>query len=139
MHRDFVRIVRAGYHQRRAAAQRGMLSSVASLIVDGIDQSLLDFHLRFFTSEFVLLILGALLTMLINDFYLGMDQKKTSIPYDSVEQGSAADTSSNRITQGVMGGIIHGIGRFLYVSDGLLCDLKGADYGTNPYFYKSFL
>ena len=35
MHRDFVRIVRAGYHQRRAAAQRGMLSNVASLIVDG--------------------------------------------------------------------------------------------------------
>ena len=35
MHRDFVRIVRTGYHQRRAAAQRGMLSNVASLIIDG--------------------------------------------------------------------------------------------------------
>ena len=59
----------------------------------------------------------------------GMDQKKTTIPYDSVEQASAADTSSNRITQSVMGGIVHGIGRFFYVTDGLLFDLKGSDYG----------
>ena len=72
-------------------------------------------------------------------FVLGMDQNKTCIPYDSVEFMSDADIASMRIPQMVMGGIIHGTGRFLYVSDGLLCDLKGADYGTNPYFYKSFL
>ena len=63
------------------------------------------------------------------EIYAGMDQRKTSLPYDSVEQTSAADTASNRITQAVMGGIIHGIGKYIYVSDGLLLDLKGGDFG----------
>ena len=57
-----------------------------------------------------------------------MDQRKTSLPYDSVEQMSAADTG-NRIPQHVMGGIIHGIGKYFYVSDGHLSDLKGGDFG----------
>ena len=34
-HRDFVRICRSGYHQRRAEAQRGIVSNVASIIIDG--------------------------------------------------------------------------------------------------------
>ena len=59
----------------------------------------------------------------------GMDQRKTSLPYDSVEQMSAADTAGNRISQAVMGGIIHGIGKYFYVSDGQLLDLKGGDFG----------
>ena len=60
-----------------------------------------------------------------------MDQRKTSLPYDSVEQMSAADTG-NRIPQHVMGGIIHGIGKYFYVSDGHLSDLKGGDFGESP-------
>ena len=34
-HRDFVRTCRAGYHQRRAEAQRGLVQNVASIIIDG--------------------------------------------------------------------------------------------------------
>ena len=60
-----------------------------------------------------------------------MDQKKTCLPYDSVEQMSAADTGNTRISQAVMGAIIHGVGKFIYVSDGQLVDLKGGDFGKD--------
>ena len=60
-----------------------------------------------------------------------MDQKKTCIPYDSVEQASAADVASNRIAQMVFGAIVHGIGKYFYVSDQLLMTVKWADLG-NP-------
>ena len=61
--------------------------------------------------------------------HAGMDQKKTCLPYDSVEQMSAADTGGSRISQAVMGAIIHGIGKYFFVSDGQLVDLKGGDFG----------
>ena len=61
----------------------------------------------------------------------GMDQKKTCIPYDSVEQASAADVTSNRVAQMVFGAIVHGIGKYFYVSDQLLMKLKGADLGLS--------
>ena len=61
-----------------------------------------------------------------------MDQKKTCIPYDSVEQASAADVASNRIAQMVFGAIIHGVGKYFYVSDQLLMAVKGADLGRPP-------
>ena len=60
-----------------------------------------------------------------------MNQKKTCIPFDSVEQGSAADVSSLRIGQMVFGAIIHGVGKYFYVSDNLLNNLKGADLGKS--------
>ena len=34
-HRDFVRLCRAGYQQRRALAQRGFVPTVGSIILDG--------------------------------------------------------------------------------------------------------
>ena len=59
-----------------------------------------------------------------------MDQQKTCIPYDSVEFMSQADIASIRIPQMVMGAIIHGKGRYAYVTDGLLMDMKGGDFGA---------
>ena len=64
-----------------------------------------------------------------------MDQQKTSIPYDSIEQQSAADLA-NRLPQMVMGGIVHGIGKFAFISDGLLMDLKGSDFGKVKYISR---
>ena len=61
-----------------------------------------------------------------------MDQKKTCIPFDSVEQASAADVSSMRMAQMVFGAIIHGVGKYFYVSDSLLNNLKGGDLGKYP-------
>jgi hypothetical protein len=58
-----------------------------------------------------------------------MDQAKTCIPYDSVEFMSDADVASMRIPQMVMGGIIHGQGKYVYVTDGLLMDMKGSEFG----------
>ena len=58
-----------------------------------------------------------------------MDQKKTCIPYDSVEFKSQADVASNRIPQMVMGAIVHGVGKCFYICDGLLTNLKGSDIG----------
>ena len=68
-------------------------------------------------------------------FVLGMDQNKTCIPYDSVEFMSDADIASMRISQMVMGAIIHGQGRYVYVTDGLLMDMKGGDFGTSPHLW----
>ena len=59
-----------------------------------------------------------------------MDQAKTCIPYDSVEFMSDADIASMRIAQTVMGAIIHGQGKHVYVTDGLLMDMKGSEFGT---------
>ena len=58
-----------------------------------------------------------------------MDQAKTCIPYDSVEFMSDADVASMRIPQMVMGGIIHSQGKYVYVTDGLLMDMKGSEFG----------
>ena len=44
---------------------------------------------------------------------------------------SAADTGSSRISQAVMGAIIHGVGKYFYVTDGQLLDLKGGDFGES--------
>ena len=60
---------------------------------------------------------------------VGMDQKKTCIPYDSVEQASAADVASNRMAQMVFGAIVHGVGKYFYVSDQQVMNVKGADLG----------
>ena len=59
-----------------------------------------------------------------------MDQAKTCIPYDSVEFMSDADIASMRISQTVMGAIIHGQGKYVYVTDGLLMDMKGSEFGA---------
>ena len=113
IHRDFVRQCRAGYHQRRAQAMSGVVPNIASIIVDGTSLALKANFIGLNSVQFA-----------------GMDQKKTCIPFDSVEQGSAADVASLRIPQMVFGGIIHGLGKYFYVSDNLVNNLKGADLGN---------
>ena len=88
----------------------GVVPNIASIIVDGTS-------------------LKANFICLNAVRFVGMDQKKTCIPFDSVEQGSAADVASLRIPQMVFGGIIHGLGKYFYVSDNLVNNLKGADLG----------
>ena len=61
-HRDFVRLCRAGYQQRRALAQRGFVPTVGSIILDGESSKediicfLKKFSIKFFVSERCILI-----------------------------------------------------------------------------------
>ena len=72
--------------------------------------------------------------MVSNYFCAGMDQKKTCIPYDSVEQASAADVASTRVAQMVFGAIVHGVGKYFFVSDQQIMTVKGPDLGNSKKF-----